>query len=145
MSDVEDTYFEEEEFSEEEFSEDEEFNDSESDIDDKNEEKEEKIDEVEELIVELDIPEPQIEYKKVDKSKRVSLPILSKYEKTKLIGTRAIQISQNAQIYVDYKGLIDPIKIAKKELEEKKIPFIIRRYLPNGKYEDWNIDELRII
>ena len=39
---------------------------------------------------------------------------------------------------------IDPIAIAEKELREKKIPFIIRRYLPDGTYEDWSVDELTI-
>lgn len=30
------------------------------------------------------------------------------------------------------------------ELLEKKIPFTIRRFLPDGSYEDWNVDELII-
>jgi DNA-directed RNA polymerase I, II, and III subunit RPABC2 len=38
----------------------------------------------------------------------------------------------------------DPLLLAEKELREKKIPFIIRRYLPDGSYEDWKIDELII-
>jgi DNA-directed RNA polymerase I, II, and III subunit RPABC2 len=33
----------------------------------------------------------------------------------------------------------DPLTIAEKELSEKKIPFIIRRYLPDGSFEDWKI------
>ncbi|PKI32912.1 hypothetical protein CRG98_046686 [Punica granatum] len=32
--------------------------------------------------------------------------------------------------------------IAMKELRERKIPFIIRRHLPDGSYEDWGVDEL---
>ena len=36
----------------------------------------------------------------------------------------------------------DPIAIAEKELVEKKIPFIIRRYLPDNTYEDWNANDL---
>jgi len=36
----------------------------------------------------------------------------------------------------------DPIAIAEKELIEGKIPFIIRRYLPDGSYEDWNANHL---
>jgi len=40
---------------------------------------------------------------------------------------------------------IDPISIAEKELHEKKLPFIIRRYLPDGTYEDWSVDELIIL
>lgn len=38
----------------------------------------------------------------------------------------------------------DPIVIAEKELRERKLPFIIRRYLPDGSYEDWSLDELLI-
>ena len=38
----------------------------------------------------------------------------------------------------------DPLVIAEKELREKKIPFIIRRYLPDGSHEDWPIDQLII-
>ena len=34
------------------------------------------------------------------------------------------------------------LQIASKELREKKIPFTIRRYLPDGSYEDWRIEEL---
>ena len=36
----------------------------------------------------------------------------------------------------------DSLKIAENELKEKKIPFIIRRYLPNGDFEDWELNEL---
>jgi DNA-directed RNA polymerase I, II, and III subunit RPABC2 len=38
----------------------------------------------------------------------------------------------------------DPLQIAGKELREKKVPMIIRRFLPDGSYEDWRIDELII-
>jgi DNA-directed RNA polymerase I, II, and III subunit RPABC2 len=38
----------------------------------------------------------------------------------------------NAPIFVDLEGEHDPLKIAMKELREKKIPLIIRRYLPDG-------------
>ena len=36
----------------------------------------------------------------------------------------------------------DPLVIAMKELKERKIPITIRRYMPDGSHEDWNIDEL---
>lgn len=45
---------------------------------------------------------------------------------------------------VDIKGETDPLVIAKKELQEKKIPITVRRFLPDGSYEDWNLDELNI-
>ena len=40
---------------------------------------------------------------------------------------------------------MDPILIAEKELAERKIPFIVRRYLPDGSYEDWSISDLNIL
>jgi DNA-directed RNA polymerase I, II, and III subunit RPABC2 len=46
---------------------------------------------------------------------------------------------------VEIGDLESPIDIAKKELMERKIPFIIRRPLPDGSYEDWRVDELRIL
>ena len=44
----------------------------------------------------------------------------------------AVSLSLNAPIFVDLEGEHDPLKIAMKELREKKIPLIIRRYLPDG-------------
>ena len=49
-----------------------------------------------------------------------------------------------APITVDAEGETDPLVIAEKELMSKSIPFIIRRWLPDGTYEDWTIKELHI-
>lgn len=57
-------------------------------------------------------------------------------------GTRALQIAMCAPIMVELEGETDPLKIAMKELKLRKIPMIIRRYLPDQSYEDWSIDEL---
>ena len=43
-------------------------------------------------------------------------------------------VSQNAPVLVDLEGETDPLQIAIKELNQKKIPLIIRRYLPDGWY-----------
>ena len=40
--------------------------------------------------------------------------------------------SMNAPVLVDLEGETDPLQIAIKELKEKKIPLIVRRYLPDG-------------
>jgi DNA-directed RNA polymerase I, II, and III subunit RPABC2 len=50
----------------------------------------------------------------------------------------------NAPLMVQIEGETDPLQIAMKELREKKIPLIIRRYLPDGTFEDWSIEELQI-
>ena len=73
---------------------------------------------------------------------RISPPFLTKYERARVLGARALQISKNAPLCIDAEGEIDPYKIAEKELQERKVPFIIRRHLPDGSYEDWKISEL---
>ncbi|CAI9092171.1 OLC1v1027352C3 [Oldenlandia corymbosa var. corymbosa] len=67
---------------------------------------------------------------------------MTKYERARILGTRALQISMNAPVMVELDGETDPLEIAMKELTERKIPFTIRRYLPDGSYEDWGVDEL---
>ena len=73
---------------------------------------------------------------------RVTTPYLTKYERARVIGTRALQIAMCAPIMVELDGETDPLDIAMKELKARKIPIIIRRYLPDGSYEDWGINEL---
>ena len=73
---------------------------------------------------------------------RITTQYLTKYERARVLGTRALQISMNAPVMVDLDGETDPLRIAQKELRERKIPIIIRRYLPDGSWEDWGIDEL---
>ncbi|MCO5595260.1 hypothetical protein L7F22_049300 [Adiantum nelumboides] len=67
---------------------------------------------------------------------------MTKYERARVLGTRALQISMNAPVMVELEGETDPLEIAMKELRARKIPFTIRRYLPDGSFEDWGVDEL---
>jgi DNA-directed RNA polymerase I, II, and III subunit RPABC2 len=70
-------------------------------------------------------------------------PILSKYERSKILGLRVSQLNKGAKPYVTInKNILDNILIAEKELKEKKIPFIIMRPMPNGKSEYWNVNDL---
>ena len=70
-------------------------------------------------------------------------PILSKYERAKILGLRVSQLNKGAKPYVTInKNILDNILIAEKELKEKKIPFIIMRPMPNGKSEYWNVNDL---
>jgi DNA-directed RNA polymerase I, II, and III subunit RPABC2 len=75
-------------------------------------------------------------------TERFTTRYLTKYERARVLGTRALQISMNAPVMVDLDGETDPLRIAEKELRERKIPIIIRRYLPDGSHEDWGVDEL---
>ncbi|XP_065068409.1 DNA-directed RNA polymerases I, II, and III subunit RPABC2-like [Rhopilema esculentum] len=76
--------------------------------------------------------------------KRTTTPYLTKYERARILGTRALQISMNSPVMVELDGETDPLQIATKELKARKLPILIRRYLPDGSYEDWAIDELII-
>mmetsp|Transcript_19192 Transcript_19192/g.37080 ORF Transcript_19192/g.37080 Transcript_19192/m.37080 type:complete len:142 (+) Transcript_19192:124-549(+) len=75
---------------------------------------------------------------------RITTRYMTKYERARVLGTRALQISMNAPVMVQLDGETDPLEIASKELREKKIPFTIRRYLPDSSYEDWSVEELII-
>ena len=74
---------------------------------------------------------------------RITSSFMTKYEKARVLGTRALQISKNAPLMITpLPGESDPYKLAERELTEGRIPFIVRRYLPDGSYEDWKLSEL---
>jgi DNA-directed RNA polymerase I, II, and III subunit RPABC2 len=77
---------------------------------------------------------------------RRTLAILSKYEKAKIIGIRAQQISMGSHIYLDdVHTLSNPLDIAKEELRQKRTPLIVRRVMLGKKgsiHEDWRVEEL---
>ena len=75
-----------------------------------------------------------------------TIPIMTKYEKTRILGQRAKQINEGAPAFIKIDStVIDGYLIAVKELEQKKTPFIIRRPLPNGGSEYWRIQDLEIL
>ena len=75
-----------------------------------------------------------------------TIPILTKYERARILGQRAKQINSGAKAFVEIdKNIHDGYLIASKELQEKKIPFIVRRPLPNGGSEYWKLEDLEII
>ena len=83
---------------------------------------------------------------KIIDENHTTIPIMTRYEKAKILGIRASQINSGADIFIDIpSNIIDGITIARMELEKKAIPFIIRRNLPNGKSEYWNIEDLEIL
>jgi DNA-directed RNA polymerase subunit K/omega len=79
-----------------------------------------------------------------DASKNVTLNIMTRYEKAKVVGMRMEQIARGANILVQpkTKNIRD---IAFQELEERKLPFIIVRKLPNGEKEYWKIKDLIVV
>jgi len=72
-----------------------------------------------------------------------TLPFITKYERARVLGQRAKQINSGASIFVKVpENVLDGYLIAELELLEKRIPFIIRRPLPNGGSEYWSIKDL---
>ena len=75
-----------------------------------------------------------------------TVPFLTKYEKTSIIGQRAKQINSGSIPFIDIpNNIMDGYLIALMELEQKKIPFIIKRPIPDGSCEYWNVHDLEII
>lgn len=79
---------------------------------------------------------------KVPDAERITSRFMTKYERARILGSRALQISKNAPLMVDPGEESDPYKLAEMELDKRKVPFIVRRYLPDGSYEDWKVSEL---
>ena len=75
-----------------------------------------------------------------------TIPFMTKYERTRILGLRAKQINNGSEIFINAsEDMIDGYTIAEQELKEKKIPFIIRRPLPNGASEYWRTEDLEVI
>ena len=75
-----------------------------------------------------------------------TLPFLTKYEYTRVIGQRSKQLESGAIPFVQTSGnIMDNDAIARMELEQKKLPFIIRRPLPGGGFEYWKLEDLELL
>lgn len=75
-----------------------------------------------------------------------TVPILTKYEKTRILGLRVSQLNEGAPSYISVnEHIIDNYIIAEKELRLKKLPFIVTRPLPNGQKEHWRLRDLEIL
>ena len=77
----------------------------------------------------------------------LTIPILTKYEKAKILGLRCKQLNNGSKVMegITFKKWDTVFSIAKKELEKKVLPFIIKRPLPNGECEYWKLKDLEII
>ena len=75
-----------------------------------------------------------------------TVPFLTKYEKARILGERAKQINMGAKPLIEIgPEVIDGYLIALKEFEQKKIPFIIKRPIPNGGCEYWKFKDLEVM
>tara|TARA_B110000285_G_scaffold167502_1_gene187234 strand:+ start:14 stop:682 length:669 start_codon:yes stop_codon:yes gene_type:complete len=75
-----------------------------------------------------------------------TIPILTKYEKTKIIGIRLKQLNNGAKPYVTISDtILDNNIIVNMELIQKVLPFIVSRPLPNNTYEYWKLKDLELL
>lgn len=73
-----------------------------------------------------------------------TIPKLTNFEKSKILGIRAQQIENGAEpLVVPKRYMNDVLEIAEYELKEKKTPFILKRKVGNS-YEYWKIEDLQI-
>jgi DNA-directed RNA polymerase subunit K/omega len=82
--------------------------------------------------------------------KNLARPYLTKYEFNQIIGLRTMHLSKGAIPLVDVspeltiKGNMDLRQIALQEIKEAKLPYIVKRKMPNGKIEYWKLVDLKL-
>lgn len=87
--------------------------------------------------------------KTADPSQYKSLPFMTKYEFDQVIGLRTIHLARGTIPFVEVKKNIEKNMnyraVALQELKEGKLPYIIKRPMPNGKTEYWKVSDLNLI
>ena len=71
-------------------------------------------------------------------------PTLTRFEKARIMGARALQLSLGAPVFIEIpKNATTSLEIAMVELEQRVIPIVIKRTLPNGDYQNIPIEQFR--
>ena len=115
---------------------------------DEKEEKEQKqIDQQIEIIKNREIITQSEKYEPVEIENAVNTistgpPTLTRFEKARIMGSRALQLSLGAPPFIDFsKNTTTSLEIAMEELKQRVIPIVIRRTLPNGDYQNIAIEQ----
>ncbi|TFG15751.1 MAG: DNA-directed RNA polymerase subunit K [Promethearchaeota archaeon] len=91
----------------------------------------------------LESRELREKYKEVREYVKIGSIFLTRYEKARITGARALQLSYGAPILIEKpRDMIDPIKIALLELRAGILPLTIRREFPSGEFQDIPISKL---
>ena len=103
---------------------------------------EKRIKEIEEREVVEKIEEHDpIEIPCVNEKITIGPPTLTRFEKARIMGARALQLSLGAPPFIPIpKTARISLDISMEELEQRVIPITIRRVLPNGDYQNIPID-----
>ena len=69
-------------------------------------------------------------------------PTLTRFERARIMGARALQLSLGAPVFIEIpKNATSSLEIAMEELKQRVIPIVIKRTLPNGDYQHLPIDQ----
>ena len=93
-------------------------------------------------IITKDLPHKQVEITNKDGQIVIGPPILTRFEKARIMGARALQLSLGAPVFIEIpKNAITSLEIAMEELKQRVIPIVIKRTLPNGDYQNISLDK----
>ena len=93
-------------------------------------------------VIEIDPIHVPVEYETTGKGKiRIGPPTLTRFEKARILGARALQLSLGAPPFIAIpKEVATSLDLAYTELEKRVIPITIKRMLPNGDFQNIPID-----
>ena len=93
-------------------------------------------------IITKDIPHKLVEITSKDNQILIGPPMLTRFEKARIMGARALQLSLGAPVFIEIpKNATTSLEIAMEELKQKVIPIVIKRTLPNGDYQNLPLDK----
>ena len=84
----------------------------------------------------------------INNNKKITNNFMSKYEFTRILGTRTTQIEKGSIVLLknaeELKKKYNPEQLAILELQNKSCPLYLIRDIPNGNIEIWDVNELNI-
>ena len=93
-------------------------------------------------IITKDILHKKVEITSKDNQIVIGPPMLTRFEKARIMGARALQLSLGAPVFIEIpKNATTSLEIAMEELKQRVIPIVIKRTLPNGDYQHIPIDQ----
>ena len=88
-------------------------------------------------IITKDLPHKKVEITSKDGQIVIGPPMLTRFEKARIMGARALQLSLGAPVFIEIpKNATTSLEIAMEELKQRVIPIVIKRTLPNGDYQN---------
>ena len=93
-------------------------------------------------IITKDIPHKKVEITSKDNQILIGPPMLTRFEKARIMGARTLQLSLGAPVFIEIpKNATTSLEIAMEELKQRMIPIVIKRTLPNGDYQNIPLDK----